>query len=148
MKATKETFKEEIQYRLSSLETEMNEIKGIDELKYWLLSNEHSLYSEILELLKKFNNILGLDKIIADRYTPIKCYITKEPLKIGDKVKSSSSNGNGILFFDETFNQYVIRNEYNQNHRCSGFIKITDNFDYSIDNSKVECRSNPHKKKW
>lgn len=152
MKPTKSTLKEEIEFRISYIESEMedyanNKPRDEDNL-YWFYAQEHSSHSEFLQLINLFGDRIGFEKFETSKYTPIKDYITKEPLKIGDKVKSSTSEANGTLYFDDYLNQYVIRNEFNQNHKCSGFIKIEDNFDYSIDNSKVECRSNPHKKLW
>lgn len=146
MKPTKDNLKDELKYRIECLNDFINQFEGEKLVKPF--ENEKSILLEILNLIEIFDNRIGYSNNIESKYTPIKDYITKEPLKLGDKVKSSVSDANGILFFDDYLNQYVIRTEHNQNHKCSNFIKIQDNFNYSIDSSKVECRSNPHKKLW
>lgn len=147
MKPEKDNLKDEILNRVSLLESLMN-TDDKSNILYLIHSNEHSIYSEILSLINVFENRIGFEKLATENYTPIKCYLTKEPLKIGDKVKSSTTDANGILHFCDYTNQYVIRNEFGQHNKPSNFIKIIENFDYSIDNSKVECRPNPHKQKW
>jgi len=147
MKPEKDNFKEEIQHRLELLESHLPTIDKTSPM-YLLSLNEHSIYSEIVSLVTVFGNRLGFENFKTEKYTPIKDYITREPLKIGDKVRASNSDANGTLHFDDYTNQYVIRNEFGQHSKPSNFIKINENFDYSIDNSKVECRPNPHKQKW
>lgn len=147
MKPEKENFREEVEHRLALLESHLSTIDKTSPM-YLLSLNEHSIYSEIVSLVSVFSNSLGFETFKTENYTPIKDYLTKEPLKIGDKVKASNSEANGILHFDDYTNQYVIRNEFGQHNKPSNFIKINENFEYSIDNSKVECRPNPHKQKW
>ena len=145
MKPTEKDLKSELITRVKLLD----EIIEKTENKFnTLFENEKSNYLEIIELINLFGNRLGHKEFEVSKYTPIKCAETKEPLKIGDKVKSWSSESNGILHFDDYLNQYVIKTEFNTHHKCSSFIKIKENFDYSIDNSRVECRPNPNKKKW
>ena len=146
MKPVKDNLKDELIHRVESLNQFINQLDGEPLVK--LAENEKSILLEILNLIEIFDNRIGYLKHIESNYTPIKDYITKEPLKIGDKVKSSVSDANGVLFFDDYLNQYVIRTVHNQNHKCSNFVKINDNYEYSIDSSKVECRSNPYKKLW
>lgn len=151
MEPEKNTLKEEIEHRIALLEESMKaglkDKKSEDNL-YWFYANEHSIHTEFLRLINIFEGRIGHENFKIERYTPIKDYITKEPLRLDDKVKSYSSTANGILHFDDYTNQYVIRNEFGQHNKTSAFIKIEENYDYSIDNSKVECRPNPHKKLW
>lgn len=146
MKPTKDNLKDELKYRIECLSDFINQFEEEPLVKPF--ENEKSILLEILNLIEIFDNRIGYSKHIESKYTPIKDYVTKEPLKLGDKVKSSVSDANGILFFDDYLNQYVIRTEQNQHHKCSNFIKIQENFDYNIDSTRVECRPRPYKRLW
>ena len=150
MKVEKETLIEEINYRISTLEKKMKEClqqpKDENNL-YWFFANEHSLYSEILDVINVFQGRIGYDELLATKYTPIKCALTKEPLKIGDKVECRGlQNRCGYLYFNELSNRYVIRSEDGGDFYASEFIKINELYDYEIDCTKIECRKNPNKK--
>lgn len=142
MKPTKDSLKEELLYRIECINNaDLGELTPL--FKY-----EKSIYEEIIRLIDLFKDRQGAEEFEISKYTPIKDYITKEPLKIGDKVKDFSSDRNGILCFEEYTNRYGIRNEFNQCNYPNSFIKIEENYDYNVNDSKVECRANPHKKKW
>ena len=153
MKPEKNTFKEELIHRISLIEAEMhdyanNKPRDEDNL-YWYYAQEHSMHTEILKLFNLFEDRIGYEKFVESNYTPIKDCVTKEPLKIGDKVSNNNSLNPicGILSFDDYDNKYCIKLDSGA-IKPSSFTKIEEFFEYSIDNSKVECRSNPYKQKW
>lgn len=148
MKPTKDNLKDELKYRVELLNEFIKQFEGDPLVKPF--ENEKSILLEILNLIEIFDNRIGYSKHIESNYTPIKDYITKEPLKLGDKVKSGEpfSNANGILIFDEYDNRYKIKTMGGGNIKPSSFIKIKENYDFTIDNSRVECRPNPYKKRW
>jgi len=146
MKPTQDTLKGEIKHRLSLLEKEMEKYNNDNPL-YPLFCNEHSKHSEFLYLIELFDNRLGFENFETSKYTPILDFKTKEPLKIGDKVENYNKQC-GILKFDESFNKYVIKTETGGHINSSVYIKIPELYDYNIDNTSVECRRNPNKKRW
>lgn len=145
MKPTKDNLKEELEYRLQCLS---ESIPDFDSKIQLFLKNEQSVITEILGLVNKFGIRQGFKDFEKSKYTPIVDYETKEPLLLGDLVKSGSSTGCGRLYFDTYTNQYVIKTAEGGHHKTSSFVKIPELYDYSVDNSKVECRPNPNKKKW
>lgn len=146
MKPTQDTLKDEIKHRLSLLEDSIQESKE-DEMLYLLFCDEHSKHSEFLYLIELFENRLGFKNFEISNYTPILDYKTKEPLKIGDKVENNNRQC-GVLKFDECFNKYVIKTDTGGNITSTVYIKIPELYDYKIDVTKVECRPQPHRKKW
>lgn len=147
MKPEKENLKDEIKHRLSLLEESMQNAKD-DEMLYMIFANEHSQNSEFLNLIEIFENRLGFESFEASKYTPILDSKTKEPLKIGDKVENYNRQC-GRLAFCEVFNKYVMKTETGgQISSIQSLSKIEELYDYKIDNTKVECRPNPHKKRW
>ncbi|MEJ5105523.1 hypothetical protein [Chryseobacterium sp. MYb328] len=144
MKPTKDNLKDELQYRIECIENSNNE----DPMLALFLENEKSILTEMIKLIDIFGNRIGYSEFAFSKFTPIKDCVTKEPLLIGDKVKSNSSNGCGFLHFDDYLNQYVIKTAEGTHHKTSSFMKIPELFSYTIDNSKVECRPSPYKKKW
>jgi len=146
MLPTKTNLKEEIKHRLFSIEQSMQNIDKND-FVYIVLCNEHSQYSEFLNLIEIFENRLGFEDFKISNYTPILDYKTKEPLKIGDKVENNNRQC-GVLKFDECFNKYVIKTNTGGHINSSVYIKIHELYDYTIDNTKVECRPQPHKQRW
>lgn len=144
MKPTKDNLKEELLYRIECInESDIEE----DSLKL-IFDYEKVIYADIIKMIDIFGDRQRAEEFEISKYTPIKDYITKEPLKLGDKVKNANSSANGVLYFDDYTNSYVIRNSYGQHSKASSFTKIEENFDYTVDNSSIECRANPHKKKW
>lgn len=146
MKPEKDNLKDEIKHRLSLLEESMQSAKD-DEMLYMLFANEHSQNSEFLNLIEIFENRLGFESFEVSKFTPILDSQTKEPLKIGDKVENYNKQC-GRLAFCEVFNKYVIKTETGGQISSTVFVKISELYDYKIDNTKVECRSNPHKQRW
>lgn len=148
MKPTKDNLKDELKYRVECLSYFIN--KSEENVLTNICRNEKSILAEVLKLIEIFENRIGYHEFEKSNYTPIKDYVTKEPLKIGDKVKTGDpfSNANGILIFDTYDNRYKIKTKTGGNYNTTMFIKISDNFDYEIDSSLVECRSNPNKNKW
>ncbi|MBP1165070.1 hypothetical protein JOE44_001954 [Chryseobacterium sp. PvR013] len=144
MKPTKDNLKDELQFRIECIESSNNE----DPMLNLFLENEKSIIREILTLIDIFGVHIGYSEFQNSKYTPIKDCLTKEPLLIGDMVKSNTSNGCGFLYFDDYNNQYLIKTLEGTHHKTSSFVKIEKLFDYTIDNSKVECRPNPNKQKW
>lgn len=138
MKPTKENLKEEIEYRLSCLEDVMKEHD--DELLYKVFANEHSMLSEILQLINVFGNRMGYKKFEVSKYTPLVCAETNEPLLIGDKVEDSRKQC-GTLHFDNYTKRYVIKGVEGGHIHTTTFIKIPQLYDYKIDAGRVECRS-------
>lgn len=145
MKPTKETLIEELEDRVKqatkAMEPDNNILNDI-------LAFEISHIQEIISLVRYFGNKTGYEKFEISKYTPIKDYHTKEPLLIGDLVATPDKKACGTLYFEEIFNRYVIRSATGGNHYTTSFIKIDKIFDYSLDNTKVECRPNPNKIKW
>jgi hypothetical protein len=146
MKPEKDNLKDEIKHRLSLIEESMQNSKD-DEMLYLIFCDEHSKHSEFLTLIELFENRIGFEQFEASRYTPILDYKTKEPLKIGDKVENNNKQC-GILHFDDCFNKYVIKTDTGGHISSSVYIKIPELYDYKIDNTKVECRRQPHKQRW
>lgn len=146
MLPTKTNLKEEVKHRLFSIEQSMKNIDKKD-FVYIVLCNEHSQYSEFLNLIEFFENRLGFQDFKISNYTPILDYKTKEPLKIGDKVENNNRQC-GVLKFDECFNKYVIKTDTGGHITSTVYIKIPELYDYKIDVTKVECRPRPNKKKW
>jgi len=146
MRPTKTTLKDEIKHRLLLIEKAMFVLDKND-FEYIILCNEHSQNSEFLSLIEIFENRLGFENFEISNYTPILDYKTKEPLKIGDKVENYNKQC-GILKFDECFNKYVIKTETGGHITSTVYVKILELYDYKIDVTKVECRPQPHKKKW
>lgn len=145
MKPEKDNLKDEIKHRLSLLEESMNNAN--DEMLYMLFANEHSQNTEFLNLIEVFENRLGFESFEVSKFTPILDSQTKEPLKIGDKVENYNRQC-GRLAFCEVFNKYVMKTESGGQISSTVFVKIPELYDYKIDNTKVECRPNPHKKRW
>jgi len=146
MLPTKTNLKEEVKHRLFSIKQSMQNIDKND-FVYIVLCNEHSQYSEFLNLIEIFENRLGFEDFKISNYTPILDYKTKEPLKIGDKVENNNRQC-GVLKFDECFNKYVIKTDTGGQITSTVYIKIPELYDYEIDVTKVECRQRPNKKKW
>ncbi len=146
MLPTKKNLKEEVKHRLSLIEKAMFVLNKND-FEYIVLCNEHSIYSEFFSLIELFENRLGFENFESSNYTPILDYKTKEPLKIGDKVENFNKQC-GILKFDDCFNKYVINTDTGGHISSSVYIKIPELYEYRIDNSRVECRPNPNRKKW
>lgn len=146
MKPEKDNLKDEIIHRLSLLEESMENAKD-DKILHLLFADEHSKHSEFLDLIKIFENRLGFETFEASNYTPILDYKTKEPLKIGDRVENNDKRC-GILKFDECFNKYVIKTETGGHLSTTVYVKIPELYDYTIDNTNVECRRNPYKQRW
>ncbi len=146
MLPTKTNLKEEIKHRLSLIEKAMFVLNKND-FEYIILCNEHSQNAEFLSLIEIFENRTGYEKFKVSKYTPILDYKTKLPLKIGDKVENNNHQC-GILKFDECFNKYVIKTDTGGHITSTVYTKIPELYDYKIDVTKVECRSQPHKKKW
>lgn len=142
----KKNLKEEIKHRLLLIEQSMQNISKTD-FEYIVFCNEHSQYSEFLNLIEIFENKTGFENFVVSKYTPILDYKTKEPLKIGDKVENNNRQC-GVLKFDECFNKYVIKTDTGGHITSTVYIKIPELYDYQIDVTKVECRPRPHKKKW
>ena len=88
-----------------------------------------------------------IEALEFSKYTPILDSKTKEPLKLGDRVENNNKQC-GILHFDDCFNKYVIKTDTGGHIHSTVYIKMPELYDYSIDNTKVECRPNPHKKRW
>lgn len=88
-----------------------------------------------------------IEALELSRYTPILDSKTKEPLKLGDRVENNNKQC-GILHFDDCFNKYVIKTDTGGHINSTVYIKIPELYDYRIDNTKVECRPHPHKKRW
>ena len=150
MKPEKDNLKDEIKHRVELLEVEMNNWKknpDSDGELFWILANEHSKHKEFLSLIEMFENRIGHKIFEVSNYTPILDYKTKEPLKIGDRVENNNKQC-GILKFDECFNKYVIKTDTGGHISSTVYIKIPELYDYKIDNTRVECRSNPHKQRW
>lgn len=146
MLPTKTNLKEEIKHRLLLIEKAMFVLDKND-FEYIILCNEHSQNSEFLSLIEIFENRIGYEKFEVSKYTPILDYKTKLPLKIGDKVENNNRQC-GVLKFDECFNKYVIKTETAGHITSTVYVKIPELYDYKIDVTKVECRPQPHKKKW
>jgi hypothetical protein len=146
MKPEKYNLKDEIINRIFLSKNHMESSKD-DKMISLIFENENSQYLEFLELIKLFENRIGYQEFLTSNFTPILDFKTKEPLKIGDKVKNLN-NQCGILKFDECFNKYVIKTETGGHITSSSYIKIQELFDYTIDTTKVECRPQPHKKRW
>ncbi len=137
MKPTKDTLKEEIQYRLTCIE---DVLKNEDEeLLNKILKNEHSMLAEILQLIVTFENRIGYQKWEESKYTPLFCQKTKQPLLIGDKVEDNSGRC-GVLQFDDYCKKYVIKDLAGGNIHTTVFIKIPELYEYKIDVGRVECR--------
>ena len=147
MKPEKDNLKDEIKHRLSLLEESMDSFKE-DKCIHLIFANEHSQLNEFLSLIEIFENRLGFEHFEVSRYTPILDCNTKEPLKIGDFVENYNKQC-GTLSFCEVFNKYVMKTETGgQISITSSVMKIPKLYDYKIDNTSVECRPNPHKKRW
>ena len=145
MKPTKDNLKDELKFRIQLLQDAIKNNQP-DSVSYMFLVNEHSIVSEIIELIELFDNRLGFEKFNASCYTPILDFKTNEPIKIGDFV----DNGNGqcgVLKFNDQFNKYVIKTE--SGHIIPNrFSKINELYEYKIDTNRTECRRNHLKKKW
>ena len=147
MKPEKDNLKDEIKHRLLLLEESMESAKD-DELLHLLFCDEHSKHTEFLSLIELFENRLGFEHFEVSRYTPILDSNTKEPLKIGDFVENYNKQC-GTLSFCEVFNKYVMKTETGGQISITSYvIKTPKLYDYKIDNTSVECRPNPHKKRW
>lgn len=146
IKPTKDNLLDELKSRVDQIK---NKIPGIED-KYMsnLLSYELSIHEDIISLIEHYGDKAAYDKLITSNYTPIKDYLTGEPLKIGDKVETPDKNKCGLLIFDEMFNEYLIKSDTGGHIRTRHYHKIHQTYDFSIDTVKVECRKNPHKKKW
>lgn len=149
----KNSLIEEVQHRISALETQMKNVESrsdeTEQLLYSVFANEHSIYSDFLQLINYFGNKIGYENFIASKHTPILDYKTKEPLKIGDKVENLNGQC-GTLFFDDLFNEYLVKVDGGGHFRTRNYIKIQELYDYKIDAGRVECRS-PHrinKRRW
>jgi len=81
------------------------------------------------------------------KYTPIKCYKTNVALYIGDKVKDCQGRY-GNLEWDDCFNTYYIKPLDGGKIKTQNYIKVEKIKKFKIDNTKVECRKSPLKKKW
>lgn len=120
-----------------------------DELLYKIFANEHSMLSEILQLINVFDNRMGYTQFEMSKYTPLKCAKTDEPLLIGDKVENNTGQC-GTLHFDTYTKKYVIKGIEGGHTHATTFVKIPELYDYRIDVGRVECRS-PNKylkKRW
>ena len=147
MMPTQNSFKEEIKHRLLLLEQSMLKINK-SEILYLMLCNEHSIITEILNLIGLFENQIGYENLKVSDFTPILYYVTKEPLKIGDKVENPNSKVCGNLIFCDYNQKYLIKTVTGGNHHTTTFQKINEFYDYKIDSTKIECRRNPYKQKW
>ena len=146
MKPEKENLKDEIKHRLSLLEDSIKESEN-DEFLRLIYCNEHSQNTEFLNLIGTFENRIGFEQFENSKFTPIKCKTTGEPLKIGDYVENYQKQC-GTLQFDDCFNKYVIKTETGGHINSTVYIKIQKLYEYTIDNTSVECRKNPYKQRW
>jgi hypothetical protein len=114
---------------------------------YWFFANEHSQHNEFLKCIDFFENKEITKEFDVSNYTPIKCCKTNVLLKIGDKVEKEE-HGNkrcGILYWDELFNEYLIKSGDNGHFRFRYISKIEELYDYTIDTTGVECRRAPYR---
>lgn len=144
MKNTKDTLKEEVKYRISLIEEKMEEElkkpKDDDNL-YWFFTQEHLNYSEFYKMIVHFERIATKYEIVKEKYTPIVCEKTKTPLLIGDKVENEKKQC-GTLYFDDFWNQYMIKSTSGIGHlKFKSIYKIEEFYDYEIDSTRVECRN-------
>lgn len=144
---TKNTLKEEIEYRISCIEDVMK--SQDDRLLCALYANEHSMLREILHLIDVFGNRIGHDQFEATKHTPLFCAKTNEPLLIGDKVENNNGQC-GTLHFDTYTKKYLIKSVGGGNIHTTYFAKIQNLYDYKVDSSRIECRSSDKylKKRW
>lgn len=148
----KNSLIEEIKHRISALEIEMGNVKNqsddTEKLLYSILANEHSIYSDFLELINFFGDMVGYDEFLKSKYTPILDCKTKQPLKIGDLVDNGDDGYKrcGTLIFDEYRNNYIIKSETGGNIYTKTYRKIERLYDYNIDTNRVECRKDPNRK--
>tara|TARA_R110002167_G_scaffold137725_1_gene324817 strand:+ start:157 stop:414 length:258 start_codon:yes stop_codon:yes gene_type:complete len=82
-----------------------------------------------------------------EKYTPIKDRQTKEPIFLGDLVKSEKDLC-GTLVWDDYFNRYIIKTEFGGNIYARTYTKIKELKKNNIDTTGVECRKQPNKKLW
>lgn len=82
-----------------------------------------------------------------EKYTPIKCYRTKNSILLGDLVEDLQGRC-GVLSWCEVFNEYYIKTKTGGKIKTRSYIKIKEIYEYKIDTTKVECRRNPNKIKF
>lgn len=82
-----------------------------------------------------------------NKYTPIKCSQTKEPLFLGDKVKDFHNNY-GVLAWCSTFNRYIINIVEGGSVVPKNYIKVHELKENNIRSVGTECRRRPLRKKW
>lgn len=145
MKPTKNTLIEELEDRLK-LAT--NATDSENKILNDILSFEIGHLHEMISLVNYFGDKIGYAEFEKSKYTPIKDYYTQQPLKIGDFVTNTEKRICGTLEFESHWNRYIIRSATGGNHYTTNFVKIEKLFDYSIDNTMVECRKSPNKTKW
>lgn len=145
MKPTEKTLKEEIVNRIKLLDEKMEfeKTQPKDENNvFWFFANDHSIHCEILKCIEYFENIDNVKNFEESKYTPIKCSKTGVLLKIGDKVEKEE-HGNkmcGTLYWDEHFNEYLVKSGESGHFRFRYLNKIEKLYDYHIDTTGVECR--------
>lgn len=85
--------------------------------------------------------------MLENKYTPIKDRLTKKPILLGDFVENEKEQC-GTLIWDEYFNRYIIRTVTGGNVYARTYTKIEKLKKNNFDNTSVECRRSPNKKKW
>lgn len=156
---TKDTLKEEVKYRISLLELEMEkELRKPkdDENMYWFFTQEHLNYSEFLKMVEHFERIDFKNEIDKEKYTPFKCEETGTPLLIGDYVEIDRGDkygkGNtkcGVLIWEEFYNEYRLVRYKEDGTKEAGatkingkkLYKIEELYDYEIDTTRCETRT-------
>jgi hypothetical protein len=81
------------------------------------------------------------------KYTPIKCYKTNIALNLGDNVKDLQERC-GVLAWDDFYNSYYIKTPDGGKINTIKYVKIDKIFQSKHDNTNVECRRRPARKKW
>ena len=81
-------------------------------------------------------------------YTPIKDKVTGVSIKIGDLCKNEKGYI-GRVAWDDYLNQYILKSESGGNLYSRTYTKVKSiKLGTKPDNTKVECRKQPFKKKW
>ncbi|MFL0093617.1 hypothetical protein R5N98_02785 [Tenacibaculum maritimum] len=145
MKPVKDNLKNEIIYRIDLLEKLMDELKKTKEENgiYSFLVTEYSNYKEFLLCIEYYERLEIKKNYDISKSTPLICKSTGVPLMIGDKVEKESLGNKacGFLYWDDCFNEYLIKTESGGNIRFSEISKISELYNNEIDITRVECRS-------
>ena len=80
-------------------------------------------------------------------YTPIKDWLTKEPILLNEMVESEKGH-QGFLKWCDFYNRYYIKSISGGNIYATKYKKVNSISENNIDNSNVECRKNHLKQKW